>query len=421
LIDVLKQEGHLSEAIDACQEAVPLWEKLVAESNDDNDRRSLADCLDRLGDLLGEAERRQEAEDSYARATAVRQRLVSESNLLNDRVSLALSHEHRGCLLRTAGRLREAEKCYREALSIWEKLVKDAHRPDDLLHFYSTWKSLDLFLAELAERVKEDGSLPEADRTAAVRACAAAAVKLRGSVQGALDEALPAARKAIESESGVAKAQYKLGDFLETIGRYEEAIAAYRQAIALKPDYTAAHNNLGNALGAQGRLEEALAEYRKALAIDPKAGAPLWNLSRLLANGPDPKRRDPRQAVELAKRGIKLEGHAGWWQTLSWAHYRTGDWNQCIAAMEKSVELNRAGALADSRAELGNQGLFLAMAHWRLGHREEARRWYDRAVEWIEKNRVELDKDRQKGLDVQDDVRNTRAEAAALMGIMAGQ
>ena len=32
---------------------------------------------------------------------------------------------------------------------------------------------------------------------------------------------------------------------------------------------------------------------------------------------------------------------------------------------------------------------FLAMAHWQLGHKEEARRWYDRAVQWTEKNKRE--------------------------------
>jgi len=29
---------------------------------------------------------------------------------------------------------------------------------------------------------------------------------------------------------------------------------------------------------------------------------------------------------------------------------------------------------------------FLAMAHRRLGDKEEGRKWYDRAVEWMDKN-----------------------------------
>ena len=28
--------------------------------------------------------------------------------------------------------------------------------------------------------------------------------------------------------------------------------------------------------------------------------------------------------------------------------------------------------------------LFVAMSHWRLGNREEARRWYDKAAAWMD-------------------------------------
>jgi hypothetical protein len=27
------------------------------------------------------------------------------------------------------------------------------------------------------------------------------------------------------------------------------------------------------------------------------------------------------------------------------------------------------------------------MTHWQLGHKDEARKWYDKAVAWMEKNR----------------------------------
>ena len=31
------------------------------------------------------------------------------------------------------------------------------------------------------------------------------------------------------------------------------------------------------------------------------------------------------------------------------------------------------------------------MAHWQLGEQDEARRWYDLAVDWMEKNKEQLD------------------------------
>jgi hypothetical protein len=49
-------------------------------------------------------------------------------------------------------------------------------------------------------------------------------------------------------------------------------------------------------------------------------------------------------------------------------------------------------AVLDANANPGKGGgsfdwFFLAMSHWQLGNKEEARRWHDRAVEWMDKNR----------------------------------
>jgi hypothetical protein len=63
--------------------------------------------------------------------------------------------------------------------------------------------------------------------------------------------------------------------------------------------------------------------------------------------------------------------------------------------------------LAAGRSECSGP-FFLAMAHWQLGETEEARRWYDRAVAWMDKN-----------LTQDDELKRFRAEAEALMGIAA--
>ncbi len=49
---------------------------------------------------------------------------------------------------------------------------------------------------------------------------------------------------------------------------------------------------------------------------------------------------------------------------------------------------------------------FLAMAQWNLGEKEEARKWYDQAVEWMETKQPD-DKE----------LARFRAEAAELLGI----
>lgn len=51
---------------------------------------------------------------------------------------------------------------------------------------------------------------------------------------------------------------------------------------------------------------------------------------------------------------------------------------------------------------------FLAMAKWHLGDRADARRWYDRAVTWADKNRPG-----------DEELTGFRAEASQLLGIPA--
>ena len=103
-------------------------------------------------------------------------------------------------------------------------------------------------------------------------------------------------------------------------------------------------------------------------------------LADLLANCPDAALRDPKRAVELAKDAVELAPQfASSWQVLGWARYRTGAWKESIAALEKSIELRADGG--DSF-----QWFFLAMAHWQVGNKEQARKWYGRAVEWADKN-----------------------------------
>jgi Flp pilus assembly protein TadD len=118
-----------------------------------------------------------------------------------------------------------------------------------------------------------------------------------------------------------------------------------------------------------------------------------------LATCAEPRLRDPLQAVTLAKRAVELAPKAGgYWNTLGVAHYRAGNCNEAIVTLRKSTELDKGG---------GSLGwFFLAMALWKLGNKDEARKWYDRAVEWGEKNQHQ-----------DDELRRFRAEAWDLLGL----
>jgi uncharacterized protein HemY len=121
---------------------------------------------------------------------------------------------------------------------------------------------------------------------------------------------------------------------------------------------------------------------------------------RMLATCPDPKFRDPGQAVKQAQKAVELAPKDGLvWNTLGVAQYRAGDWKAAIMALEESMGL-RSGRIESSNT------FFLAMAHWQLGEKEKARQVYDLAVDWMEKNDPQ-----NQGLG------RFRAEAAALLGL----
>jgi tetratricopeptide (TPR) repeat protein len=68
-----------------------------------------------------------------------------------------------------------------------------------------------------------------------------------------------------------------------------------------------------------------------------------------------------------------------YWNTLGVAQYRAGDWKEAIKTLEKSMELRKGGDSFD--------WFFLAMAHWQLRNRDQAREWYNKAIDGMEKAR----------------------------------
>ena len=113
----------------------------------------------------------------------------------------------------------------------------------------------------------------------------------------------------------------------------------------------------------------------------------------------DPKLRDHAAALHHAETAVELAPKSWFFgQTLAWARYRAGDWKGALVAMTKAKELGSPGN--------SHEWFLLAMAHWKLGDKAEARAWYDKAVEWMEKYQP-----------TNEELRRFRAEAAELLGI----
>jgi tetratricopeptide (TPR) repeat protein len=206
----------------------------------------------------------------------------------------------------------------------------------------------------------------------------------------------------------------------------EEALPLQRRVLTAEhPDTLGSMHYLGYILLRQGQYaaacrlnEETLEIQRRVLgAAHSDTLASINNVAWLLATAPDAGARDPARAIELATELVRLlPGEGNSWNTLGVAQYRAGDWRKAVSALEKSLELHRGKPEVDQGDAYS--GFFLAMAYWQLGkaeqgaaqeqarHRQEARRWYGRAVAWTEKYEPRSE-----------ELRRFRAEAAEVLGI----
>jgi tetratricopeptide (TPR) repeat protein len=157
------------------------------------------------------------------------------------------------------------------------------------------------------------------------------------------------------------------------------------------------------ALAIVGDADGAIEIYTQ-LAVKNPGKLNVWHirinhLAWLLAIRPDPSRRYCTVAVELAQKAVEqAPQEAIVWRTLGVAHYRAGDFNAAIESLERAAALQAGADIVHF--------LFMAMAHWQLGDKEQARKYYDQATKRIEKSNTG---------DIV--LRHFQDEAAELMGI----
>ena len=115
----------------------------------------------------------------------------------------------------------------------------------------------------------------EIDRTLAVAWAALAEAEIFRAIRGmappaeAADEALLAAKKALEIDPLLPEAHVSMGLVLSHTGELAGGLRAFQKAIELNPGLADAHNLLGRALYSYERHEEALAATDKSVSLDP--------------------------------------------------------------------------------------------------------------------------------------------------------
>jgi len=355
-----------------------------------------------------------------------------------------------GNLLRDTNRLHEAVQAYRQARDVCLKLAADY--PDIPPHADPD-KNVELLMAagrykEAEDRIREAGfdeeelkvGFPELEKVQHNWAITLHALGLAIAAQNRPKEAVEYFRrsrafyeKLVAEFPAMPKYQFdlagccsNLGAMLARSGQPKEAEEAWRHAVVVLEPLDAkdpkarqmladCYLYLAYQLKSPDRTGDFQQVLRRAVALFEKLGSispqSLTIRERLaeacnmlawsLCTCADPQLRHPQQAVELAKRAIELatQGQVGdYWNTLGTAHYRAGVWQCAVAALEESRKARSGGDSDDF--------FFLAMAHWQLGDKDKAREWYDKAVQWMEKNKPN-----------DEELRGFREEAAKLLGV----
>jgi serine/threonine protein kinase/tetratricopeptide (TPR) repeat protein len=341
------------------------------------------------------------------------------------------------------GQTEEAEKYFRQAIEIWTQLAADApDEPAYLMHVINTFlHHLRPLLqqtgraAELKERFAR--AVPEWEKSGRNTAHTWRGI---GEARLALeqpDQAIAAFSRGIETFPGdentphcylgrslayqaLKQEEKALADLDRAIelwpkdfdtwawrGFYyshrqicDKSISDFNECLKLNPRYWEGWWTRGYAHARLAHWQEAIADYAKAAELNPKKADFHSDRARLLSTCPDAKFRDLVGAVVAATRAVELAPNvARFWSDLGVIQYRAGACKGAVDSLRRSNELLGGKNLASN-------GFFLAMALSKLGNKDEARRWYEQAVEWMEKNKP---KDKE--------LHRFRAEAAALLDI----
>lgn len=392
--------GRAEEAEQAYTKAWEQFDKLVAEvPSEATYRKHLAVASMQLGSVRGKRGDHVEAIKFYEQAVRMFESFVGEPNVWwRDQLLFVETLRRLSRNLVANGQAEKAEQPLRRATGILEELVLDP------LGHASTLVST---YTELSNFLKQTGRASEIEEVH-LQGTRAFQRSVEAAQKRVLDATLPA-----QELQRLAWRYTELGTWFIEIGQSEKTLEAIRHALTITDKLAAdfpteiryregqiiSRLNLGRLMSQAGQFSEAQGQYSKALEVNPQNPLAHNNLAWFLCTCSDTKVRDPSRAVELARRAVELAPkERSYWNTLGAAYYRAGNWKAATEAFEKSIALSSGGGVSD--------WFFLAMADWQLGEKDEARKWYDKAVVWMNKNAPN-----------DEELRRFRAEAASLLEI----
>jgi WD40 repeat protein/serine/threonine protein kinase/tetratricopeptide (TPR) repeat protein len=225
---------------------------------------------------------------------------------------------------------------------------------------------------------------------------------------GRLAEAEEASRAALKLGPGEPVVHANLGKFLEDQARYKEAEPEFTEAIKLQPEHGSFWVQRGCTYADMGHWETASTDFIKATECkEPDEEAWYCRAMLHLRDGNlDGYRKicsemlerfgvaaawtctltpnsgaDPAQIVDLVEKAFAKSARDHWdFNRFGAALYRAERFEDAVKRLTEATELDTH----PYRTNMLCTWFFLAMAHHRLGHSEEARRWLAKGVQGTE-------------------------------------
>ena len=255
---------------------------------------------------------------------------LSSNEMADLWIQLMPNNDHDGAYLRQSSARHLQEKIIERQEKVVE-LQPDVDAHIELAQSYHTDGQLSEVVAQYQEALK---IVPE---SAAVLSRLAVAL----TDVGRHNEALVHWRHAVELAPNDSRTRVNFAMALGYSNQVSEAETQLKRATELDPNYEDAFFKLGRAQSYLGRFDDALKSYRAAMLLNPNDSRLIHAVSRLLATHPEPSKRKPDEALELATRALGLVSTPDLMslRTLAMAQAATGDFE--LATMTAELALNR--------------------------------------------------------------------------------
>jgi tetratricopeptide (TPR) repeat protein len=400
--NALKEAGKLAEAAETYRDAVELWYELATDFPDVQDHGlDLLGASAELGNILRNTGQLEEAVKVY-------QQTVGH---YTKAIELDPNNPHHWY---ARGRTYTSLKQWDEAVTDYSKAIE--LKPDNWDAWDERFKAYlqigqqDKGLAELSEAIELDPDNPSRWQQ-------------RGNAYlylGQWSEMAADYTRAIELAPNGWWFWHERGYAYMQLGQWDKVAADYSKAIELEPKVAGCYSRRAAAYQQLGQWDEALEDYSKTVELDPDKILPWYYRSLMvLAQGDIEGYRqscqgmlehfgqteeqgtahwvawtcvlasnaaeDLDQVVKLAEQGSGRDDMSDQYlNTLGAILYRAGRFDEAVQQLSALTSAWEQGRGFSTGTSPGYTWFFMAMAHHQLGNSDEAKSWFDKAVQRAE-------------------------------------